>query len=100
MSEDIKNINNNDVMEEVGLLTGIWGPPTWEALHCISFGYPENPTEEQKHDYMNFFKLLGKTLPCCICRGHFEQHTSKGENMLTIDKMKDRKTVLHYRMLQ
>ena len=31
-----------------GLITKIWGPHFWETLHCVSFGYPLEPTEEQK----------------------------------------------------
>jgi len=35
------NINN-------GLITKIWGPPTWDCLHSFTFGYPVHPTDEQK----------------------------------------------------
>ena len=31
-----------------GLLTKIWGPHLWKSLHCIAFGYPSNPTDDEK----------------------------------------------------
>lgn len=38
-----------------GLMTKIWGAHLWEGLHAIAFGYPIEPTEEQKSHYKNFF---------------------------------------------
>lgn len=58
-----------------GLLTSIWGPKLWDSLHCISFGFPEEPTEDQKKNYMIYFKSLRYILPCCYCRNHYSQHT-------------------------
>ena len=40
----------------------------WQFLHIMSFNYPTNPTDEQKKDYLQFLKLLEKTLPCKWCR--------------------------------
>ena len=37
-----------------GLITKIWGPAMWESIHCIAFGYPIEPTEEQKQNYKNY----------------------------------------------
>lgn len=51
-----------------GIITKIWGPPTWIALHTITFGYPMDPTKEQKENYRNFLYNLGNTLPCRYCR--------------------------------
>ena len=33
-----------------------WGPHGWKFIHYVSLGYPENPTEEDKHKY----KMLEK----------------------------------------
>ena len=54
-----EDFNSND-----GMLTYVWGPPLWHSLHTISFNYPVKPTEKNKEDYMNYFKSLGKVLPC------------------------------------
>ena len=59
---------NNDNM---GLLTKIWGPPLWESLHCITFAFPSNPTNEEKQHYLAFFKSLGNVLPCSLCRSSY-----------------------------
>lgn len=76
-----------------GLLPSLWGPPTWESLHCITFGYPDNPTEEDKNDYYNYFQLLKKVLPCCECRAHYSEMISTGETKLTMDVMKNKDTL-------
>ena len=40
------------------MLTSVWGPSLWHALHCISFNYPVSPTQEEKTRYMDFIKSL------------------------------------------
>lgn len=50
----------------------IWGPNIWQTLHFISLGYPENPTEQQKNDYKQFFLLLKTVLPCTKCAIHYK----------------------------
>jgi len=59
------NINN-------GLITKIWGPSLWIGLHCITFGYPINPTDEQKENYKIFFEKVGDVLPCKHCRESYK----------------------------
>ena len=41
--------------KKTNLITNIWGPHFWVTLHSISFSYPQNPSEKDKHDYMIFF---------------------------------------------
>jgi hypothetical protein len=50
-----------------GLMTKIWGPHMWFAIHSIAFGYPIEPTDEQKNHYRVFFENLGNVLPCMLC---------------------------------
>ncbi len=52
----------------------IWGPHGWKFIHYITLGYPNNPTEEQKKNYYNFFMDLANVVPCSICGNHFKQH--------------------------
>ncbi len=52
----------------------IWGPHGWKFIHYITLGYPDNPTEEDKKTYYNFFILLADVIPCSICATHFKQH--------------------------
>lgn len=63
--------------------TYFWGPSLWTAMHAITFDYPEQPTEDDKKNYRQFFHSLKTVLPCDTCR----QHYSKGiETTLPIDK--------------
>ena len=47
--------SNNSDNSNNGLITKIWGPDIWSALHSISFGYPINPSQDQKDKYKTFF---------------------------------------------
>lgn len=54
-----------------------WGPHVWQALHYITLGYPNNPTEDQKLKYKTFFILLKDTLPCAVCANHYAENLKK-----------------------
>jgi len=54
-----------------------WGPVVWHALHYITLGYPEHPTNENKEKYKQFFTLLSSTIPCSICANHFAENLVK-----------------------
>jgi hypothetical protein len=69
-----KVFNNSDYNSGDGMLTSIWGPPLWHALHTISFNYPVKPTKEQKDNYYNFFKNLRHVLPCKYCRENLKKN--------------------------
>ena len=36
----------------------VWGPHAWIFLHSITFNYPDNPTDDEKKHYKNFFENL------------------------------------------
>ena len=52
----------------------IWGPHGWKFLHYLSFGYPDNPTTEDKNNYKTFFLSLQHVLPCSICAKHYSDN--------------------------
>jgi hypothetical protein len=54
-----------------------WGPAYWKMLHYMTFAYPDNPTENDKTDVINFFKALQPMLPCQKCRNNFNNHLKK-----------------------
>jgi hypothetical protein len=85
------NSNNKD--SNNGLITTIWGPPTWESFHAITFGYPINPSDEQKQDYLNYFRALGKVLPCIYCRDSYQRFTFEKNTILDMNVMQSRKTL-------
>lgn len=55
----------------------IWGPHGWKFLHYLSFGYPVNPTTEQKNQYKTFFLSLQHVLPCSLCSKHYSENLMK-----------------------
>jgi hypothetical protein len=68
-----------------GLITKIWGPAVWESLHCIAFGYPTDPTDEQRHKYKEFFTNLMNVLPCKFCRDSYKDFITKEETTILKD---------------
>ena len=52
----------------------LWGPSGWKFLHYITLSYPENPDENIKKTYKNFFSELYQVLPCEKCRINYEEH--------------------------
>ena len=77
-----------------GMLTYVWGPGLWHALHTMSFNYPVKPSKEDKINYFTYFKSLVNTLPCKYCRENYKKNTSKGSKThLSMSTMKDRETL-------
>ena len=58
-SELQKKLDDN---KNNGLITKIWGEHMWESIHCIAFGYPVEPTCEQKEQYKDFFIQITKKI--------------------------------------
>lgn len=56
-----------------GLITKIWGQFAWELYHSVTFGYPLEPTIEQKQQYKFFFIYFGFVLPCKYCRDSYKE---------------------------
>ena len=74
------NIENNNVNN--GLMTKIWGPAMWVALHSIAFGYPINPSEEKKEKYKLIFENLGFVLPCGYCCESYGEFLKSDDTIL------------------
>lgn len=55
----------------------IWGPHGWKFIHYITLSYPQDPTEENKNNFKNFFTLLQHVLPCKICARHYAENLKK-----------------------
>lgn len=95
ITEQIYNENQDDDLDN-GLLPRIWGPPTWKALHCISFGYPVRPTLKDKVHYKMFFKMIGYVLPCKSCRISYIKFIETGDTKITDDVFKDRRSLTYW----
>jgi len=61
----------------MGINAEHWGKQGWHFIHSIAWNYPENPTEEEKQDYLAFLGSLEKVLPCPICATHFKENMAK-----------------------
>jgi len=66
-----------DESKSNGLITKIWGPHFWETLHCVSAGYPLEPTDEDKICYKDFYIAVGNVLPCRFCRESYKEFITK-----------------------
>ena len=72
----ISNLNN-------GMMTKIWGPAGWLFLHCVTYGYPLNPENNDiqngipvgktRQNYKDFFLRIGDVLPCKYCRDSYKK---------------------------
>lgn len=67
----------------------IWGPPAWTFLHTVTYNYPENPTEDDKRNFYNFFMNLQHVLPCEKCKGHYKQNIKKYDLKNNLDSRQE-----------
>ena len=82
--EVIEDYFRNDENRKSGLLTKIWGHPAWEFNTAVVFGYPVEPTDEQKRNYHTHFENLANILPCKYCRdSYLKIITTEGPTKLT-----------------
>jgi hypothetical protein len=68
----------------------IWGRYLWTSIHVIALGYPDNPSEQDKKDFKEFFANLWKTIPCQRCAENYKKHL----NELPIDNALESNTTL------
>jgi len=71
----------------MGYSAELWGSEGWHFLHFICLNYPEQPTEEDKKEYKQFFESLPIVMPCPPCGYHFEQNMIK--HPIRIESNKD-----------
>jgi hypothetical protein len=88
-----KTNDSNDHNSNNGLITSIWGPPTWESFHSFTFGFPIKPTDDEKIDYLNYFNLFGKVLPCICCRTSYQKFIVQPNTLLDMNVVQSRETL-------
>lgn len=54
-----------------------WGGKAWNFIHVIAQSYPTNPTLTDKQLYKDYFRLLGRILPCESCCVNYQKHWNK-----------------------
>lgn len=105
MDDDYDNLTdnllvNNNINKYIlspnsnnGMITKIWGPSLWKSLHTITFGFPINPSYQDKINYKNFFESLGDVLPCKYCRFSYKKFIDEHDTKLTFDVFNSRYTL-------
>ena len=55
----------------------LWGECAWKFLHYVTFAYPDNPSEQDRTNYKNFFMQLVYVLPCKVCQLNYRKHIER-----------------------
>jgi hypothetical protein len=79
-----------------GLLTKIWGPSAWNMLQCCAFGYPINPTDEDKKNFRTFYDVIKYVLPCRFCRESYTQFIIDDDTVLNDAALESRNTLVRW----
>ena len=87
--------NQDDDLDN-GLLPNMWGAPFWDSIHSVSFGYPDNPSHDDRIHYKTFFKMLAYVLPCKGCRNSYAEMISSGPVKLTDDVFENRRSLTYW----
>ena len=72
-----RTFTKKDYVSGDGMVTKIWGPIFWTAIHTMSFNYPVKPTSKDKKHYRDFIINLQYTLPCKYCRMNLTNNFKK-----------------------
>lgn len=48
----------------------VWGPPTWQLLHCMALKVKETISPPQLQELKIMIERIVSNLPCPICSGH------------------------------
>jgi hypothetical protein len=72
----------------------VWGPKGWFFLDTIILAYPNNPNDEQKKNYAEFFYSLSNILPCQKCLNNYKHHLKI--EPLTDDNLSSRKKLVEW----
>ena len=51
-----------------------WSRQCWVMLFSIALTYPENPTNDDQHNYKRYFIDLMYVLPCEDCKNNYRRH--------------------------
>lgn len=65
-----------------------WGKYLWTSIHFIALGFPDNPNDDDKNNYKNFFINLGYVIPCYKCSVNYKKHLK--ELPITNETLKNR----------
>jgi hypothetical protein len=52
----------------------LWGNHCWKCIHYVTLNYPDNPSEADKYNYLQYFSSLSDVLPCNTCKLNLKRH--------------------------
>ena len=58
-------------------MTSYWGPRLWYIIHCISYCYPDNPSNTDKAIYYRFYIIIANIIVCKKCKFHYMNYINK-----------------------
>lgn len=67
-------MNNNILDRKINFSPSLWGKHGWIFFNHVALSYPQNPTEEEKQAYKNFFTEVQNILPCLSCSINYKKH--------------------------
>lgn len=82
--------------ENNGMITKIWGPAGWVFLHSVTFGFPIQPTEDDKEVYLRWFRDTGRVLPCVYCKRSYLNFIQTGDTVLDESVVRSRDALTHW----
>ena len=74
----------------------LWGHHLWKFMHYLTLSYPDNPSENDKFKYKNFFTIIGDYLPCEKCRVNYKEETLTNKHPLTNDALSSRDNLVYW----
>ena len=68
----------------------VWGPPTWQLLHCMVIKAKDIMTLSQINDLKTIIERVVSNLPCPLCSGHALAFFKKNhfQRVNTLDKLR------------
>lgn len=55
-----------------------WGNTKWKSIRWTVECFPkEQPSEQEKRMYLDYFHAEGRVLPCEMCRNHFNNYLQR-----------------------
>jgi hypothetical protein len=68
----------------------VWGPPTWQLLHCMVVKAKDIMTPTQIEDLKTIIERIVSNLPCPICSGHANAYFKKNHyiRIKTLDQLR------------
>ena len=75
----------------------IWGPAGWLFLHSIAYGYPINPSEDEKKAAIDFYTSLQYLLPCKTCSELYKKDLKTLKNEFSLkNAVQSKKTLIKW----